>query len=419
MREWKRILGGTVLALLCVLMTGCGKVTAKSLLFDAAKTIGKSESVDMDILFRLDADGGLASMIGVGLELDAKVQQKKGCVLEGEVTAKILDREVALPIRSYLVFGEGCQAYLYDPMRDQWSVTEYQAGKASDFLTGSLREYLQLLDQMELSKETQEYQEKECYLVSGTIRGADLGEIIDQIAEAAQVDYLSGDLIKDLEAKADFYFDKKEKELAGAVFHFYSAGGEQTESASSLEIRINSYGGYQFELPEEIKESAERKEASGAAEGGFTLAGEMYTLLDKVQVLEEAGWESEMGEPVLADSFEKRTYTKEGMHIELLLLNETDADQPGRECRIAGIWDTSDERIVRLDGDTGVGSTRQEILSVFGKPGGVFVDEEYQEGNASSLDYSFGNIRLSFYMLEEDAEGIYLGIVWQEKEDER
>lgn len=471
MKRLKWITLGALLALVSVLVMGCGKVTVESLFQENNKNLKDVESVDMDILvnmeYQVEAESATTSM-EVAMDVNAKAENEKGLCIDGSATINMFGTEMNVPMKSYMVMGEEENTtYTYDPNSDSWTYAKADVEK-EDITTDIVKyDYSKLSDKLTLESELEEYQDQDCYRVHGEVEGAELADLIENIEEELQQYELSEDALEYLTVDISFYFNAKTKDLAGIYFDFSGSDWEKllenSDSSDELglnsmlgegakvnvptldmEIIVNGYDDYKFELPEDIRDQAVEDESKSenvmmdlgedadteddtdstiqskedavldddldVAKGKFQIERKTYRLGEAVSVLEEDGWEFDSeyndSDMIEAESEDFVYFSKDGKLVSVYVQNQDSEEKSYKECIISGIYHSNtDDAAAELDGGIKLGSSYEEVIAVFGEPVDTYESENYQ-----FLDYvtESGEIAMEISFTDKVVTGIML-----------
>lgn len=471
MKLWKRITLGALLAAVCILAMGCGKeVTVKSLFQDAHKNTKDAKSIDMDVLLdlecKMEAENAATSM-GFHFDVNTKMENEKGLYMDGDAKIDLFGTNMTVPVKSYTVLGkEKSTVYTYDPNTDSWSYAEKDVDE-NDFTEDIVGyDFSEIYDKLTLADELEDYHDKKCYSVSGKVKGAELGDLIENIEEELQQNQLDEDALEYLTAEITFYFDQKTKDLSGMYLDFSGSDWDKLSENSnasdemgmgmfgkdaklnvpkfSMEIIVNSYDDYKFKLPEDVKDQAVEDESKSEnvlmnlgedtdtdtdtdddnqsngdavldkkleiAKGNFKIDGKSYQLKSLANVLEEDGWvfdtEYNDSDMIPAEGYEIISFTKDDKFISLYVLNESDGEKSYKECDLAGVYNTDMEpAVLELDGGIKIGSSYEDVVAVLGEPEDIYESDDYK-----SLDYqsASGEVRLEIDFGDNIVSGIML-----------
>lgn len=278
MKRRKSVVLAALLIVLCMIATGCSqKVTVKSLFENANKNSKKMDSVDMDIIMDMECKieaAGASTTMGMNFDINAKAENEKGVYIDGEASINMMGSDMSVPVKAYTVMGKDENTvYTYDPTTEKWLYDTTDAQNMN--MNIAAEDYSKMYEQLTLAEETEEYNKKECYKVSGEIKGSDISSVMEKLETEFKDTGIDADAMEELTLKADFYFDKEKKDLVGVKFDFSdsdwdkilkSASSELEESIGSetsmtmseftMEIKLNAGSDYKFKLPSDVKEEA-------------------------------------------------------------------------------------------------------------------------------------------------------------------
>lgn len=278
MKRRKSVVLAALLIVLCMIATGCSqKVTVKSLFENANKNSKKMDSVDMDIIMDMECKieaAGASTTMGMNFDINAKSENEKGVYIDGEASINMMGSDMSVPVKAYTVMGKDENTvYTYDPTTEKWLYDTTDAQNMN--MNIAAEDYSKMYEQLTLAEETEEYNKKECYKVSGEIKGSDISSVMEKLETEFKDTGIDADAMEELTLKADFYFDKEKKDLVGVKFDFSdsdwdkilkSASSELEESIGSetsmtmseftMEIKLNAGSDYKFKLPSDVKEEA-------------------------------------------------------------------------------------------------------------------------------------------------------------------
>lgn len=472
MKRWKWLTLGMLLAAVCMLTMGCGKVTVASLFQEANKNAKDAKSVDMDVLFdlecKMEAENAATGM-EFHFDLNAQAENEKGLCVDGNAEISLLGTEMTVPMKSYTVLGkEKNTVYTYDPNTDSWTYAKKDTEEdfAKDIV---VYDYSKISDKLTLAEGMEEYHDKKCYSVSGQIKGSELSDLFKNMEEELQQYQLDEDALEYLTADLTFYFDGKTKDIAGIYFDFSNSDWDKLSEDSktadeigmsglfggdaklnvpefSLEIIVNSYDDYKFELPADVKEQAVEDESKSEnvmmnlggdtdtdvdtepdtnnqsngdavldksldiAKGNFKIDGKSYQLKEGIDALEGEGWvfdtEYNDSDMIPAEDYEVLFFTKNDKSISLYIVNEASEEKSYKECSMYGVYDSDTESSsLELDGGIKIGSSYDDVVAAFGEP-----EDIYEDGDYKSLDYvsASGDVSLEISFNENIVSSIML-----------
>lgn len=277
------------LAFVLVSLTGCGEepATVESLVQDIKEntTECKSAALNMDMDFSL-----VVSVPEVGqsmtMNLNGEFDTKRYDNVESAICDLTLDmagESENIQFEMYVqATDDGGELYVHDTSTDSWYKMEYEA--ASMIVT----DLTDVQDKLTLAEETEEIDGTECYVMTGTLNGEDLmnvlknsedeedvnsaKEIEDALAELEQMLGIQFDL-KNLVADFKICVDKKTKlpvsysvdlgDTDISAFNSLMTALVQTQTELSLESAVieMTYSDFdeveKFELPKDAKNAQE------------------------------------------------------------------------------------------------------------------------------------------------------------------
>jgi len=223
----RKKLTGVLIFVLVVVMgmfTGCGKVTAVSLAADVTKAMASKKSLEGRMTFDMDMDiGGSESGIDIsmnmemGMEMDMKVMADSGnSYVSGTMRYAVMGEDESADMEIYTVKEEG-KTYVYTGVDDAWMRSEAEEDDAGD----AIGEYADIFNQIkdekltaELLENTENINDKECYVVKTSITAdamsAMMGQSVEEMFSDMDIDMRDAENLK---VDALFYIDKEEKLL--------------------------------------------------------------------------------------------------------------------------------------------------------------------------------------------------------------
>ena len=195
-------------ALLCVFLlaagtAGCGskaaepeKLTAESLIRQVQEKTDAMQSMETHADILIDMSGEALSSIGGSLSMDMDLDMQStsdpiASYVKGTLTALIMNTD----IESYTVLGEKDELLTYVGNQGQWTLQRVPFDQsAAESLDNSAVELLKNIDSITLAEETVNVDGIEAYLLSGTITGEDVTELMGA-AGSIVGDYTGGSQI--------------------------------------------------------------------------------------------------------------------------------------------------------------------------------------------------------------------------------
>lgn len=277
------------LAFVLVSLTGCGEepATVESLVQDIKEntTECKSAALNMDMDFSLVVsvpEVGQSMTMNLNGEFDAKRYDNVENAI-CDLTMDMAGESENIQFEMYVqATDDGGELYVHDTSTDSWYKMEYEA--ASMIVT----DLTDVQDKLTLAEETEEIDGTECYVMTGTLNGEDLmnvlknsedeedvnsaKEIEDALAELEQMLGIQFDL-KNLVADFKICVDKKTKlpvsysvdlgDTDISAFNSLMTALVQTQTELSLESAVieMTYSDFdeveKFELPKDAKNAQE------------------------------------------------------------------------------------------------------------------------------------------------------------------
>ena len=195
-------------ALLCVFLlaagtAGCGnkeaqpeKLTAESLIRQVQEKTDAMQSMETHADILIDMSGEALSSIGGSLSMDMDLDMQStsdpvASYVKGTLTALIMNTD----IESYTVLGEKDELLTYVGNQGQWTLQRIPFNQsAAESIDNTADEILQNIDSITLAEETTSVDGEEAYILSGTITGEDVTELMGA-AGSIVGDYTGGSQI--------------------------------------------------------------------------------------------------------------------------------------------------------------------------------------------------------------------------------
>ena len=197
----KNVLAACMMVILAVCaLAGCGgkkEVTAKSLLESVEKQTKEMKSMEAKVTMSMTMEGEDLSYLGgsmdVSMDMDMQTTSEPAAnYMEGTMSMMGMN----LDLKNYTVI-EGDQICTYTNMMDQWVVQKIPYDQeAMEGLDTSASDLLASSDSLVLAEETKDVEGTEAYIITGTISGDSVQDIIRNassgmssvLGDAAQID---------------------------------------------------------------------------------------------------------------------------------------------------------------------------------------------------------------------------------------
>lgn len=251
-------------------LTGCSeKVTVEGLLEKANTQVTEAKSVDstLDLDLELGVDySGMTMSMGISGDLDIQAHKESdSAYMNGELELNVLGMTQAVNVESYAV-KDGDKYISYSSNEE--GVWTYEEVEEPQGLTEQLNVFnyaSQNIEAFKLLEETATFNEKECYVVEGTLKGDQLKDILSSVNTE---DMLGSDAELDLSEmylNLTCYFEKETQAPVGIEleipeeFKVPTEGEEGSLSIKTLAISVvyNSFDKVEeIKVPQEVKDAA-------------------------------------------------------------------------------------------------------------------------------------------------------------------
>lgn len=259
--------------LFCTLLsiTGCGGVTPKKLLDEAAKNMQKvrSSANQVEVAIQLEDILELKE-VNLDMTMENTTEPPAGHA-KGTAKVNIRDAELEAELEIYQVTEEG-SGVTYSAMDGQWERSE-DGEDAEDHLgvDGNIfAQGEQAMEDFHLSGESVTVEGKECYQMYGDVTGEELMGLLgkDMVSAFGLVELPDEQAVRELKIPVIFDIYKEERlpariivDMSQVMNDLYDSIGETTKvNLYSIELVFTDYDGVsKIEVPAEVKGSAERK----------------------------------------------------------------------------------------------------------------------------------------------------------------
>lgn len=306
MKNRKKVLIFAIgMLLLAGLLAGCKKVTAESLLKEAAANMQKAKSLSGNMGMEMEVgmeQSGTSIALNAKLDVDMEMTNKPAAMhLNGKADVDLMN--LSLDIESYSMEEDG-KNITYTKVGEDWNKTESEPKKEDkdsnmDFLSGINK------DKLVLQKETSKVNKKEAYVIKADLTGEDFKEAESQIKEYLDKMKLGkADLSKlSLEVTLKIYKDTKLpasislKVVDGMNDLLKGLTGESeanlTMDKCVIDVTFDAYDKVkEIKIPKEAKNAKSADDAAAAPDDltdtGSLDSEEEYTV--EAPVLDESGY---------------------------------------------------------------------------------------------------------------------------------
>lgn len=223
-----------VIMLAAMVLTGCGgKVTPSSLLKEAGKKSNSAKSAEMAVMLDLDASIGAMGMsmdMKLNMNMDIETTLDPMAVHgQGTMSMEAMGQSVEEKIEMYAE-QEGDKFYTYSQTGSTgWEKEE--SDSLSNITTLYSEESLNAMaDSMELAEDTETVNDKECYKLSGNIKGEDLDALMEGVMAGMDGTEMVGDLdLAGTEIPMVYYIAKDDKAPVKMTIDMKSVMGKALE----------------------------------------------------------------------------------------------------------------------------------------------------------------------------------------------
>lgn len=291
----KKITTGIMIAGAAILsagLAGCGaqntkqaEVTKDSLIEKAADVFASSKSVDADLDMDMDvklSGSGFSMDIKYDAKMDVEVCKDGTSHLNGHVKMSALGMNADSEVEMYTVKEGNELIQYYMKSQSGQEAGSWMHTKSGDYALGTaekldVSEILEAFSEMQdmfsdlkLQKDTVDYNNVNCYLMDGTIKGEKLAEFISEYG--SDIDQTSIEAYKKMDFKASFYFKAKDETPYAVVVDMKDAiekivadelgqteGVDMDVSAEEMKVSLmfNSFDNVkEIKVPEEVKQKA-------------------------------------------------------------------------------------------------------------------------------------------------------------------
>lgn len=172
-----------VMVLALALLAGCGgsgEVTAESLLKDVQKNSNDAKSMDMQMIMDMTMTSeDLGGSMDMSLDMDMKTTMDPiACSMIG--TMSMLGQ--SLDMEMYMIV-DGDEVTTYVGLLGQWMKETADYDSSTDLIDTTAADLSACLDKLTLAEETEDVDGKEAYIITGTITGDVMEDILGSTEE--------------------------------------------------------------------------------------------------------------------------------------------------------------------------------------------------------------------------------------------
>ena len=218
----KKIIASFLTICICTgLMTGCSVgVSAESLLKNGDKTISSAKSISSEMDLSIDASisfSGLSMDMGINGNIDTESHMEtESSHSIGELEVEFFGQSQKQSIENYTVKDNNKYVSYTSDEDGNWTYKKLDESEYDITSTNMYKNALENIDSFNLLKEKEEFNNKDCYVVSGTIAGDFLDDVL---GETEYSEFTSGDLnFDDFKFTTKMYFDENKIPVGLSVY---------------------------------------------------------------------------------------------------------------------------------------------------------------------------------------------------------
>lgn len=280
----KKVLAVLLVLLLCVsLMTGCKKekVTAESLILAVTMNTKDAKSMSANMVMDLQMSYDMEDVSGsMNIEMDMDMDLQLEPMASYMNVAMNMDADGMTETQNYEVYtvlGDNeSEVKIYTGMEEMWYVETADMEENTDFseqlsLAAGMAENEDV--SFELAEETQTINDKEVYVLTGTMKGETLQEMMASLKEMEEL--LGSEIdMSNAQASMEYYIDKETKmpvQMNIDMSEFMSSILGDTGiifDAVTVEYVFESFDNVTVEVPEEVVSNAMDATAMEESLGG-------------------------------------------------------------------------------------------------------------------------------------------------------
>ena len=271
-RKWMAVLMAAGLAVMS--LAGCGAkekpVTAQSLLEEIETKTKSMNSMTSHMTMNMTMEGEQMAQMGVNsmditMDADNQVtQDPTASYIKGKMSLMGMDLDMEI----YTVL-EGDELVNYMGMMGKWMYQRLPYDKeAVNSISANAGELLQHMDSLTLQEEPEDIDGKPAYIITGTLQGEEMMELLGQAQSALGTatgmdELMDEDAVENLSMDFKYAVDQESRLPVYADFAFNgfeNLTGQEDVTISNFTMRTD-YTGFdnveKIEVPQEVKDSAQ------------------------------------------------------------------------------------------------------------------------------------------------------------------
>ena len=271
-RKWMAVLMAAGLAVMS--LAGCGAkekpVTAQSLLEEIETKTKSMNSMTSHMTLSMTMEGEQMAQLGVDsmdvtMDADSQVTQDP---MASYINGKMNLMGMNLDMEIYTVL-EGDELVNYMGMMGSWMYQRLPYDKETiNSISANAGELLQHIDSLTLQEETEDIDGKPAYIITGTLQGEEMMELLGQAQSALGTatgmnELMDEEAVENLSMDFKYAVDQESRlpVYADFVFNgFENLTGQEEVTISNFTMRTE-YTGFdnveKIEVPQEVKDSAQ------------------------------------------------------------------------------------------------------------------------------------------------------------------